>query len=57
MWGKRSEKTRSSERSSKVFQMWKRGTQKVGMSPEERKEQKERGSTTTGSMGEDEKAQ
>jgi len=36
--------------------MWKRGTQEVGMSPEGRKKQKEKGSTTKGSMGEGEKA-
>ena len=57
IWSKKSEKTRNGERSSKVFQMWKRGTQEVGMPPEERKEQKERGSTTTSSMGKGEKAQ
>ena len=57
MWSERSEKTRNSERSSKVFWMWKRGTQEVGMFPEGRKKQKEKGSTTTGSIGEGEKAQ
>ena len=52
-----SEEARSSEGSGEVFWVWKRGTQEVGMSPEEREEQKERGGTTTGSMGEGEKAQ
>jgi len=57
MWGKRSKKTRSGKRSSKMFRVWKRGTQEAGMSQEERKEQKGRGGTTTSSMGEGEKAQ
>ena len=57
MWSERSKKTRSSEGGGEVFWVWKKGTQEVGMFLEEREEQKERGGTTAGSMGEGKRAQ
>ena len=57
MWGEGYKKARSCEGSSKVFWMWGRKTQKMGVSKEEER-RKERGNGATAqSMGEGEGAQ
>ena len=56
MWSRRSEKTGNSEEHDKVFWMWKRRAQKVGVPTKER-EKERRSGTTTKSMGKGEGAQ
>jgi len=46
VWSERSKETGKGRRESKVFQVWRRGTQEVRVS-KDRREEKRRGSGTT----------